>query len=140
MITLFGCLKSELDDNYKQLPISELPYYIYLQTCSILDMFKSLDYQEEEHIDFYKQNLSKDEICKAYNLIFKHNIVDLIRLNSTNLIKLTTVILNRFKILIKKYFNFKNIKLNKINKLIKKQSKRLNIDKLLYISFIFNAI
>lgn len=133
-------LKNEIDNGYKDVEIDQLPYYVYMQTCSVLKLFESLNSGQEQYVDFYKQGLTHTDIDKAHNLIAKHNIVDLIKLNNLNLIKLTVVILNRLKILIKKYFNFKNIKLDKINKLIKNQAKYLNIDKLLYISFIFNTI
>ena len=133
-------LKSSLTDEYKQIEESQLPYYIYLRLCAVLKMFESLNQGKEQYIDFYKTELSSEAIEKAYALIIKYNIIDIIKYNSNNLIKINSVILNRLKIIIKKYFNFKNIKLNKLNKIIKNQSKALKIDNLLYISYIFNTI
>ena len=140
LLSVFTCLKSEMGDDYKYVEIFELPQYIYLQICATLKMLENIYFKKEQYIDFEKEGLTQQDVDKAYRLIVKYNIIDLIKFNNTNLIKLTTVILNRLKVLIKKYFNFKNVKLNKLNKLIKKQAKCLNIDKLLYISFIFNAI
>jgi len=118
----------------------ELPYYIYLKLCAILKMFNDVSYNNENYIDFYKMQLSSSDIDKAYSLVARHDIISTIKLNGTKLIRLGNVLINRFKIIIKKYFNIKNIKLNKINKLIKNQAKALNIDNLLYISYILNTI
>lgn len=133
-------LKSSLTDEYKQIDEEQLPYYIYLRLCAVLKMFENLHQGKEQYIDFYKTELSSEAIEKAHSLIMKYNIIDIIKYNSFNLIKINSVILNRLKIIIKKYFNFKNIKLNKLNKTIKNQAKLLKIDNLLYISYIFNTI
>jgi len=118
----------------------ELPYYVYMSLKAILKMFEDVNNDNEQYIDFYKMKLSSSEVDKAYGLIVKYDILSTIKINSTILIKVSNALINRFKIIIKKYFNIKNIKLNKINKLIKNQSKSLNIDNLLYISYILNTI
>ncbi|MBQ7880495.1 MAG: hypothetical protein IJ358_01460 [Clostridia bacterium] len=140
LVNQVAYLKSCLGADYKQIAENQMPYYIYLRLCTILKMLESLNQNKEEYIDFYKAQLTSEEVDKAHALIVKYDIVDLIKFNSGNLIKITSAILNRLKIIIKKYFNFNNIKLNKLNKIIKNQSKLLNIDNLLYISYIFNAI
>lgn len=140
LISVATTLKTELDDEYKQVSKEQLPYYVYLKLCAILKMFENLNNNNEQYIDFYKTEMSSNAIEKAHALIIKHSIIDIIKYNGCNLIKITAVILNRLKIIIKKYFNFKNIKLNKLNNIIKNQSKTLNIDNLLFISYIFNTI
>ncbi len=124
----------------KQLKENEMPYYLYLQACAIMKMLKSLSAGDESYIDFYKNELSSNAIEKAHNLLIKYNVIHVLKLYIDNLIKINDAILNRFKIIIKKYFNFKNIKLNKISNIMKNNSKMLNIDNLLYISYIFNSI
>ena len=139
-VNQLNCFKSCLDYSFTQLKEQELPYYIYLRICATLKMLENVNKQEEEYIDFYKTELSMESVSKAYALIVKYDIINTVRINSDNLIKICIAILNRLKIIIKKYFYFKNIKLNKINKIIKNDAKVLNIDNLLYISYIFNAI
>jgi len=129
-----------LNSNYHEVDESQLPYYIYLKISAILKMLESISCGTEQYIDFYKEGLSRDEISKAHTMLLGCNIVDVIKCHGNGLIKVTSAVLSRIKILIKKYFNFKNIKLNKLNKLIKNHAKRLNIDNLLYISYIFNSI
>ncbi len=133
-------LKPFWDDGYKSIDEKELPYYLYFRLCAILKMLHGIHYNEEQYIDFYKTEQSSTEIDKAYSLVVKHDIIDIIKNNTAPLIRLLSAILNRFKIIIKKYFKFKNIKLNKLIKLIKCQAKSLNIDNLLYISYVFNSI
>jgi hypothetical protein len=133
-------LKSELNDDYKLVKEEELSYYVFLKLYTVLRLFETLYNGTEEYIDFYKLNLSKTEMEKAYRLVVKNDIIDIIKYNINNLIKINNAIINRVKILIKKFFNFKNIKINKLNNIIKQQSKLLNIDNLLYISYIFNVI
>ena len=133
-------LSTELDVGYTQVDESQLPYYIYLKLCFILKLCEEANGRDLECVDFYKTEKSIKEINKAHDLMVKYKVIDILKLHSNNLIKVTNVILNRIKIIIKKYFNFKNIKLNKLIKIIKNQSKGLNIDNLLYISYIFNTI
>lgn len=132
--------KQNINDDYKQIEETQLPYYIYLKLCSVLKMLESIHIQNIQYLDFFKTETTVNEISKAYDLLIKYDIVDIVRVNNIGLIKINSIILNRIKIIIKKYFNFKNIKLNKLNKIIKKQSKYLNIDNLLYISYIFNCV
>lgn len=133
-------LKLYLTTQYQDIKQDQLPYYIYLRLCSILKMLESVMRGEEQYVDFYKTELSSNAIEKAHNLLVKYNIVEVLKCNCQNLIKIDVAILNRAKIIIKKYFNFNNINLNKLNKIIKKQSQELNADNLLYISYIFNSI
>lgn len=133
------CLKLYLTTQYQDIKQDQLPYYIYLRLCSILKMLESVMRGEEQYVDFYKTELSSNAIEKAHNLLVKYNIVEVLKCNCQNLIKIDVAILNRAKIIIKKYFNFNNINLNKLNKIIKKQSQELNADNLLYISYIFNS-
>ena len=133
-------LKPYIDKDYQLVEELQLPYYIYLRLCAIMSMLEKFNNGREEYIDFYKTSKSTEDVEKAYNLILKNEIIDRLKLNCENLIKICSVILNRLKIIIKKNFNFKRIKFNKLNNLIKLQSKSLNIDNLLYISYIFNSI
>lgn len=138
LINQVSYLKSTLTDEYKDIEENQLPYYIYLRLCIIFKMLESLNQDNEEYIDFYKTELSSKAIEKAYSLVVKYPFIDKLKYNSGNLIKVNSAILNRTKIIIKKYFNFKTAKLNKLNKIIRNQSKILNIEDLLYISYIFN--
>ena len=113
---------------------------VYLRLMAISKMLNSVNNNDIQYIDFYKAKFSSDEIDKAHSLVLKHNIIEQIKLNCEGLIRINTAILNRIKIIIKKHFNFKNINHKKINKTIKRYAKTLNIDNLLYISYIFNAI
>lgn len=133
----FGC---KAESGYKEVEFAELPSYVYLQVCAMLKLFQSFSDGVEKYIDFEKEGFTSKDVCKAYDLIAKHDIIDIIKFNNHNLIKLTNVILNRLKILIKKYFKLNGAELIKINKLIKTQAKRYNIDDLLYISYIFDII
>lgn len=118
----------------------ELPFYVYSKLSAVFRMLEKVYYGNEEYVDFYKTIKSQDEIERAYRVLVKHNIVELVRNNIVNLVKINVAVLNRIKIIIKKYFNFKNIKINKLNKILKNKAKVLNIDNLLYISYILNAI
>ena len=140
LATQVAYLKPCLDNNYKDVAEEQLPYYVYLRLCATLKMLENLNQNKEQYIDFYKTEISPKAIEKAYSLLIKYKLTELLKFNSGNLIKINCAILNRVKIIIKKYFNFKNIKLNKLNKLIKHQAKALNIDNLLYISYILNTI
>ena len=133
-------LKTGLTEEYKEIKQEQLPYYAYLRLCATLKMLENLNQNKEQYVDFYKTELSTQLIDKAHDLIIKYDIVQILKSCSENLIKLNVAVLNRIKTLIKKYFNFKNIKLNKLNKTIKNQAKYLKIDDLLYISYIFNSI
>ena len=128
------------NNEYKDIDENQLPYYAYLRMCAVFKMLTNLINGDEQYIDFYKTELNAKAIKKAHDLVVGYNIVELLRYNCGNLLKINNAILNRTKIIIKKYFNFKNIKLNKLNKIIKNQSKLLNIDNLLYISYIFNCV
>jgi len=103
-------------------------------------MLESVNQNNEQYIDFYKTEKSASDINKAYDLITRFEIIDKLKINSGNLIKINNVVLNRIKIIIKKYFNFKNKYFNNLNKIIKNNAKALNIDNLLYISYIFDVI
>lgn len=119
---------------------SDMVCCTYLRLEAIYQMLISVNNNDIQYIDFYKSKFSSDEIDKAHALICKHNIIELIKVNCVNLIKINSAILNRVKIIIKKHFNLKNINYKKINKTIKEYAKTLNIDNLLYISYIFNTI
>ena len=133
-------LKKCIGGEYQDIKESQLPYYIYLRLCAILKMLENLLQCKEQYIDFYKTELSVSAIEKAHSLLLKYDIIKVLKYNCENLIKINSAILNRTKIIIKKYFNFNQIKLNKLNKIIKAQSKLLNMEKLLYISYIFNVV
>ena len=133
-------LRPYIDKGYQEVEEFQLPYYIYLRLCAIMSTLEKFNNGREEYADFYKTAKSTEDVEKAYNLILKNEIIDTLKLNCNNLIKICSVVLNRLKIIIKKNFNFKRIKFNKLNNLIKLQSKSLNIDNLLYISYIFNSI
>lgn len=135
-----GYVKSVLTNDYKEVEESQIPYYIYLRLCYILKMLEELNRNNEQYIDFYKTEKSSMAVEKAYSLIIKHKLIELLKYNSGNLIKINCAVLNRIKIIIKKHFNFKNIKTNKLNKIIKNQSKESNYDNLLYISYILNSV
>ena len=140
MLECVNLLVSHIDNGVINIEEEELPYNIYLRSCAIFNMLEKIDSGEYDCIDFYKAYNSHEDILKAYELIVKCELMDLIKYYSNNLIKLNLAILNRFKIILKKYFTFKNINLNKINNRIKNNAKLLKIDNLLYISHIFNAI
>ncbi len=140
ILNQISCLKLYLGEQYKDVQQEQLPYYIYLRLCSILKMLESVSQGKEQYVDFYKTELSPKAIEKAHNLLIKYNIIDVLKCHCANLSKINNAILNRAKIIIKKYFNFNNVKLNKIIKSIKLHSQELNIDNLLYISYIFNSI
>lgn len=118
----------------------EIPCYTFVKLYAIIKMLEDVNLGKEQYIDFYKTEKSAEQIDKAYALVVKHNVVELLRGYSGKLILLTMAVLKRFKIIIKKYFNFKNFKINKLNKIIKNNAKMLNTDSLLYISYILNAI
>ena len=113
---------------YQEIEEEELPYYIYLRMCAICKMLESVICESEQYVDFYKTELSVGAIEKAHNLLVKYDIVQTLKLHSVNLIRINNAILNRAKIIIKKHFNCNNIKLNNLNKIIKKQSKELNME------------
>ena len=140
LINEIKCLNPYISNEYQDLDIEQLPYYVYLRLCAVLNLLVNIGQHNEQYIDFYKTEKSSKDISKAYALIIQTDIIDTLKFNCPNLIKLNMIILTRIKILIKKYFNFKNINLNKLNKIIKNQSKLLNIDNLLYISYIFDVI
>jgi len=133
-------LKTNITDEYNEIEESQLPYYIYLRLCATLKMLESLMQEREQYIDFYKTELSVEAVNKVYDLLIKYDVVQTLKFNCFNLIKLTGAILNRVKIIIKKYFNFNRINLNKLNNTIKIQSNKFNMDNLLYIAYIFNSI
>ncbi|MFQ6724506.1 MAG: hypothetical protein ACLRFE_04175 [Clostridia bacterium] len=133
-------LRSNITIDYQTVGENQIPYYIYLKLFAILKMLEYLSNGNEQYVDFYKTELSSHQINKAYNLLLKYDIIDTLKLHSVNMIKISNAILNRCKIIIKKYFNFKQIKLNKIKKLLNKNSKELKMENLSYISYIFNCI
>lgn len=142
-IHLFECvnyLSKYIEVDLFSIQENELPYNIYLKSCAIFNMLEKFNNKEENYIDFYKTQKSPEEILKAHKLIIKYELIDLIKYYCNNLLRLNYAILNRFKILIKKYFILKNINLNKINNNIKNCAKYSKIDNLLYISYIFNSI
>ncbi len=133
-------LKPYVSTELVNIDSEKLHMYILIKLCVEFKMLIRLNEGTEGYIDFYKTAKSEDEISKAYQLIVKSELIDLLRLNNNNIIRVVDAIINRCKILIKKYFNYKNIKINKINNKLKNQAKELKIDNLLYISYIFNAI
>lgn len=137
---LLNDLKYQLTDGYKQVAKEQVPHYIYLRLSAVAKMLNSIYCNQEEYIDFYKTAICEEDVKKAYNLILKNNVIEKLKSNSANLIKICLIILNRIKTIIKNNFNLKNIEFIKLNNLIAKQSKLLNIDNLLYISYIFNSI
>lgn len=140
---LFECvnnLKFYISQDFFIVDKKELPCYIYLKMCYILKFLEKLNLDQEQYIDFYKSSNNVEEILKAYDLIVKYEFIDLIKYYCNNLMRVSEAILNRLKIIIKKFFNIKNIKLNKIKNIIKNQAKMLKIDNLLYISYIFDVI
>lgn len=140
LLNVFNYVKSSLTNEYREIDEGQLPFYVYLRLCHTLKMLESVNSGEVEYVDFYKTETSSKSIEKAHDLLIKYNMVEVLNKYSGNLIKINCNVLNRIKILIKKYFNFKNIKINKLNKIIKYQSKDLNTDNLLYIAYILNAI
>ena len=140
LISAVTMLKTNLGNDYFEIEQSQLPYYIYLRLCYTLKMLESVANDNIEYIDFYKSELGVDAISKAHELLIRYNIIEIISCNADGLIKVNSAILNRIKMIIKKYFNFKKIKLNKLNKKIKNQSKELKIENILYISYILNVI
>lgn len=140
LINIAQILKPYINEMYNNINEEDVPCYEYLSLLAVTKMFEDVSRGNEQYIDFYKMQLSSAEINKAYCLVVKHDILSTIKINSSVLMKVTNALINRFKIIIKKYFNIKNIKINKINKLIKNKSKLLNIDNLMYISYILNTI
>lgn len=125
---------------FKDVGSDNLHMYLLIKYLALFEMFNKINNGEERYVDFYKTEKTDVEISKAYHLVIKSELIDLLRLNSVSMLRIINAIINRYKILIKKHFKYKNIKINKIkNKLINiaKQSK---IDNLLYISYIFNTI
>lgn len=133
-------LRQYISTDFFAVSQDELPYYIYLKMGYILKMFEKLNLGEEQYIDFYKTTTNVEEILKAYDVVVKYEFVELIKFYSNNLMRVSGAILNRLKIIIKRFFKIKNIKLNKIKNIIKNQAKLLKTDNLLYISYIFDVI
>lgn len=115
-----------------------IPYYIYLKLCYVCKMLERFKFNEESVIDFYKLKLTGDEINKAYQVLVKSEMVDYLKMYCDKMLRVVDALLQRVKILIKKYFKNK-INIEKIDLKIKENSKNLKIDNLLYISYIFNV-
>lgn len=123
----------------KDVAEEELPYYIYLKLCYIYNMLEKFKFNEETTIDFYKLNLTREELNKAYSVMVKSEIVDYLKLYCDNLMRVVSALIVRIKILIKKYIK-NNINIKKLDEKIKLNAKYLKIDNLLYISYIFGVI
>ena len=119
---------------------SEVLLGVCLRVGAVLATLNDIDRQEEQYIDFYKQSMSAKEIDAAYNLISNVEIIELLRRYNSGLTKVCTAVLNRLKIIAKKYFNLSKIKYSKIADKIRMHAKSQNIDNLLYISYIFGNI
>lgn len=138
LIRLFACVKNNLSNEYRLENVAEVCDYMIVRNCCILQMLKSVDEGVENYIDFYKEMHSSDAVDKAYHLIVKYDIMDKLKYNSSNLIKIILVIIDRIKIIINKYLN-KQINFKKHNKIIKNATIPLNPSNLLYISYILNC-
>lgn len=117
----------------------ELPYYIYLKFCYIYKMLENFAFNEETVVDFYKLNLSHEELNKAYAVVVKSEIAGYLKLYCSNIMRVVSALITRVKILIKKYFKNNQINIKKIDEKLKQNAKYLKIDNLLYISYIFGA-
>ena len=126
--------------NYIDISVDEncIPYYIYLKLCYVCKMLERFKFNEESVLDFYKLKLSREEIDKAYLVLVKSEIVDCLKMYCDKILRVVYALLQRVKILIKKYFKNK-INIEKIDLKIKENAKNLKIDNLLYISYIFNV-
>lgn len=130
-------LSNYIDEGWSE---DELPYYIYLKLCYIYKMLEKFKFNEERPIDFYKLNLTQEELNKAYSVIVKSEVVDYLRLYCDNLMRVISALIMRVKILIKKYIKNTKINIKKLDEKLKSNSKHLKIDNLLYISHIFGGI
>lgn len=139
LLTVFACVKNNLICGYQQLTDKDVCGYVLMRICCILQMLKSVEDNEINYIDFYKEMQSAEDVNKAYRLLVKCDVIDTLKLYSKKLIKITMVIIDRIKIITNKYLNNK-INFKKHFKIIKNEAICLNIDNLLYISYILNCI
>lgn len=139
LLYVFECLKNSLDEDYVQLTEGEACGYILMRMGCILQMLQTIVERKESYVDFYKYMQSAKDIDKAYQLLVKSDMLDVLRLYCNKLIKVVQVIINRIKIIINKYLNNK-IGIKKYRKIINNVSNRLNVDNLLYIAYILNCV
>lgn len=138
LLSVFVSVKNNLTDEYRKITDNDCGY-ILMRICCIMQMLKNVDNGEIDYIDFYKEMQSSEDVAKAYQLLIKYDVIDTLKLYSKKLIKITSVIVNRIKIIIIKYL-YKQINFKKHNKIIKNATISLNIDNLLYISYILNCV
>lgn len=140
LINQIDILRYEIDTMYQEVSENEICYYLYLRLFAILKMLKSVEDGDVQYVDFYKTESSAEQVDKAYNLLIKNDTISILKNNISNLIKLANVVLDRIKIIIKKYYKNKQIKINKINSKIKNWAKSLKENNLLFIAYILNSI
>lgn len=136
LIYVFECLKNNLTDDYGSINEREVCGYMLMRIGCILKMLTTISDGRESYIDFYKRVQSTKELETAYQLIVKSDLIDILRLYCSKLIKISIVIIDRIKIIINKYLN-NNINLKRI---IKNITISPNINNLLYIAYILDCV
>lgn len=119
---------------------SVCPYYVYLKLCYIYEMLEKFKFHEESVVDFYKLDLTPEDVGRAYAVLVKSEVVGYLKVYNEKLMRVVSALLLRVKILIKKYFKNNKINVKEINKKMRQNIKHLKIDNLLYISYLFNVL